>query len=172
MCADGFAQPAVLASLEGRFLYASTLTSGRVAVMAVKCLTRHLASGGILKLDNEDCTLLQRTIELLEDMSTHEIRAGTGGVPVLISTDGAHEGDGCMATHGAVLIDPASGLRPPFFGKEILQASSTRGVHLAGGSWWARLRCCRCWLPNWRGLSTRSIARCCGSVTMTLPKQR
>ena len=55
--------------------------------MAVKCLTRHLAGGGILKDDNEDCTLLQQTIDLLEDMRPREIRVGTGGVPVVIFTD-------------------------------------------------------------------------------------
>ncbi|CAE7582826.1 unnamed protein product, partial [Symbiodinium necroappetens] len=91
VCAEGFVQHAVLASLKGRFLYASTHTFGRVAVMAVKCLSRYLAGGDILKLNNEDCTLLQRTIDLLEDMRSREIRAGTGGVPVVTVTDGAHK---------------------------------------------------------------------------------
>ena len=120
VCADGFVQPAVLASLKGRFLYASTHTFGRVAVMAVKCLSRHLAGGGVLRLDNEDCTLLQQTIDLLEDMRPREICAGISGAPVVIFTDGAHEEDDCLTTHGAVMIDPSSGLHL-FFGEEIPQ---------------------------------------------------
>ena len=120
VCTDGFVQPAVLASLKGRFLYASTHTFGRVAAMAVKCLSRHLAGGGILRLDNEDCTLLQQTIDLLEDMRPREICAGISGAPVVIFTDGAHEEDDCLTTHGAVMIDPSSGLHL-FFGEEIPQ---------------------------------------------------
>ena len=38
--------------------------------------------GGILRLDNEDCTLLQQTIDLLEDMRLRESCAGIGGAPV------------------------------------------------------------------------------------------
>ena len=75
-----------------------------------KCLSRHLAGGGVLRLDNEDCTLLQQTIDLLEDMRPREICAGIRGAPVVIFTDGAHEEDDCLTTHGAVMIDPSSGL--------------------------------------------------------------
>ena len=38
--------------------------------------------GGILRLDNEDCTLLQQTIDLLEDVRPREIFAGISGAPV------------------------------------------------------------------------------------------
>ena len=35
-----------------------------------------------MRLDNEDCTLLQQTIDLLEDVRPREIFAGNGGAPV------------------------------------------------------------------------------------------
>ena len=45
VCADGFVHPAVLASLKGRLLYASTHTFGRVALMAVSCCHASWALG-------------------------------------------------------------------------------------------------------------------------------
>ena len=35
-----------------------------------------------MRLDNEDCTLLQQTIDLLEDMRPRESCAGISGAPV------------------------------------------------------------------------------------------
>ena len=74
-----------------------------------------------MRLDNKDCTLLQQTIDLFEDMRPRGICAGISGAPVVIFTDGAHEEDDCLTTHGAVLIDPSSGLHL-FFGEEIPQS--------------------------------------------------
>ncbi|CAE7239837.1 unnamed protein product [Symbiodinium sp. CCMP2456] len=118
VCADGFVQPAELASLKGRFMYASTHTFGRVALMAVKCLSRHLTCGGVMKLSDQDCTLLQHTVDLLEDMRPREIKASSCEVPVVIFTDGAHEELQGLTSHGAVLIDRASDARL-FFGEKI-----------------------------------------------------
>ena len=136
VCADGFAHPAVLASLKGRFLYASTHTFGRVALMAVKLLSRHLGTGGIRRLCAEDCTLQQHTVDLLESMRPREIKAGSQDIPILVFTDGAHEELVPLTSHGAVLIDPATDTRL-FFGESIPSAivdawSSTGKRQLVG----------------------------------------
>ena len=89
--------------------------------MVGKCLSQHLTWGGILRLDNEDRTLLQQTIDMFEDMRPRGICAGISGAPVVTFTDGAHEEDDCLTTHGAVLIDPSSGLHR-FFGEKIPQS--------------------------------------------------
>ena len=74
-----------------------------------------------MRLDNKDCTLLQQTIDLFEDMRPRGICAGISGAPGVIFTDGAHEEDDCLTTRGAVLIDPSSGLHL-FFGEEVPQS--------------------------------------------------
>ncbi|CAE7670291.1 unnamed protein product [Symbiodinium sp. CCMP2592] len=121
VCAEGFVQPAVLASLKGRLLYASTHTFGRVALMAVKCLSRHLKGGGVLKLSSDDCVLLQHTIGLLEDMRPREIKTDASDRPVIVFTDGAHEEAEGFTAHGGVLIDPVRGVHR-FFGELIPKA--------------------------------------------------
>ncbi|CAE7793477.1 unnamed protein product [Symbiodinium sp. CCMP2592] len=121
VCAEGFVQPAVLASLKGRLLYASTHTFGRVALMAVKCLSRHLKGGGVLKLSSDDCVLLQHTIGLLEDMRPREIKTDASDRPVIVFTDGAHEEAEGITAHGGVLIDPVRGVHR-FFGELIPKA--------------------------------------------------
>ena len=74
VCNNGFDQPAGLASLKSGFLCASTHTFGSGYSF--------WQGGGILRLDNEDCTLLKQTIDLLEDVRPREIFAGNGGAPV------------------------------------------------------------------------------------------
>ncbi|CAE7249545.1 unnamed protein product [Symbiodinium sp. CCMP2592] len=118
VCAEGFVQPAVLASLKGRLLYASTHTFGRVALMAVKSLSKHLKGGGVLKLSSDDCVLLQHTIGLLEDMRPREIKTDASDRPVIVFTDGAHEEADGLTAHGGVLIDPVRGVHR-FFGERI-----------------------------------------------------
>ncbi|CAE7026696.1 unnamed protein product [Symbiodinium sp. CCMP2592] len=121
VCADGFVHPGVLASLKGRFLYASTHTFGRVAMMAVNCLNRHLSGGGVLKLGADEHVLLQHTVDLLEYMRPREVKVSSHDRPVVIFTDGAHEEDEDLTSHGAVLIDPSSRTLL-FFGERVPQA--------------------------------------------------
>ena len=86
--------------------------------MVGKCLSQHLTWGGILRLDNEDRTLLQQTNDMFEDMRPRGICAGISGAPVVTFTYEAQEEDDCLTTHGAVWTDPSSGLHR-FFGEKI-----------------------------------------------------
>ncbi|CAE7041550.1 unnamed protein product [Symbiodinium sp. CCMP2592] len=86
--------------------------------MAVKCLSKHLKGGGVLKLSSDDCVLLQHTIGLLEDMRPREIKTDASDRPVIVFTDGAHEEADGFTAHGGVLIDPVRGVHR-FFGERI-----------------------------------------------------
>ena len=86
--------------------------------MVGKCLSQHLTWGGILRLDNEDRTLLQQTNDTFEDMRPRGICAGISGAPVVTFTYEAQEEDDCLTTHGAVWTDPSSGLHR-LFGEKI-----------------------------------------------------
>ena len=111
--------------------------------MVGKCLSQYLTWGGILRLDNEDRTLLQQTNDMFEDMRPRGICAGISGAPVVTFTYEAQEEDDCLTTHGAVWTDPSFGLHR-FFGERFLGPLSTTGEPVADNGWWTKLKCYRC----------------------------
>ena len=84
--------------------------------MVGKCLSQHLTWGGILRLDNEDRTLLQQTNDMFEDMRPRGICAGISGARLACTVS---------------LV------------KRFLRPLSTSGEPVADNGWWAKLKCYR-----------------------------
>ncbi|CAE7860752.1 unnamed protein product, partial [Symbiodinium necroappetens] len=71
-----------------------------------------------LLLQMESDPGLRLALEVLSEAGPREVLRWGEAPPVLVFTDGACEKDGALTTHGAVLLDPATGVQE-FFGERM-----------------------------------------------------
>ena len=118
VCSGTSVGGALLASLKGRLMYAATHTFGRVALMAVKLLSKLLRAGGPVLLQEHDKRLIRQCFEMIRDARPRVIQVCDVVSPIIIFTDGACEQQGNLVTYGAVLIDTMDGSKQ-VFGEEV-----------------------------------------------------
>ena len=102
----------VLPSLKGKLLYAAGHVFGKCAQIATQ-LIRHYESFGSKSADFESlCRAIWLAIRTLKEAGPRRISLWSEQPPIVIFSDGAHESD--LVTHGAVIVDQATGFKEVF----------------------------------------------------------
>ena len=83
-----------LAALRGKLSYASSRTVGRVAMCAVKILSKHLTQNQNSNLCEPELLLVRDTLETIKESPPRSVEAFIDPRPVIIFTDGACEDEG------------------------------------------------------------------------------
>lgn len=98
-----------LESLKGRLLYAAGHTFGRCTQLACQLLHRVGGSGAAISVTAELVFAISEALKVLTSAKPRVVEPWNGRPPLLVFSDGAVEDSGCTVTHGALLLDPASG---------------------------------------------------------------
>ena len=98
-----------LESLKGRLLYAAGHTFGRCTQLACQLLHRVGGAGAAINVTAELVCAVSDALTVLASAKPRVVEPWKGMPPLLVFSDGAVEDSGSTVTHGALLVDPASG---------------------------------------------------------------
>ena len=107
-----------LASFKGRMLFATSHVFGRCAQICAQPIGQALKAAKPEEARDHVLKAARLALEVLSEAGPREVLRWGEAPPVLVFTDGACEKDGALTTHGAVLLDPATGVQE-FFGERV-----------------------------------------------------
>ena len=107
-----------LASFKGRMLFATSHVFGRCAQICTQLIGQALKAARPEEARDHVLKAARLALEVLSEAGPREVLRWGEAPPVLVFTDGACEKDGALTTHGAVLLDPATGVQE-FFGERV-----------------------------------------------------
>ena len=107
-----------LASFKGRMLFATSHVFGRCAQICTQLIGQALKAAKPEEARDHVLKAARLALEVLSEAGPREVLKWGEAPPVLVFTDGACEKDGALTTHGAVLLDPATGVQE-FFGERV-----------------------------------------------------
>ena len=107
-----------LASFKGRMLFATSHVFGRCAQICTQLIGQALKAARPEEARDRVLQAARLALQVLSEAGPRQVCRWGDAPPVLVFTDGACEDDGALTTHGAVLLDPATGVQE-FFGDRV-----------------------------------------------------
>ena len=107
-----------LASFKGRMLFATSHVFGKCAQICTQLIGQALRAARPEEARDHVLKAARLALQVLSEAGPRQVLRWGEAPPVLVFTDGACEDDGAWTTHGAVLMDPATGVQE-FFGDRV-----------------------------------------------------
>ena len=107
-----------LASFRGRMLFATSHVFGKCAQICTQLIGQALKAARPEEARDHVLKAARLALQVLSEAGPRQVLRWGEAPPVLVFTDGACEDDGALTTHGAVLMDPATGVQE-FFGDRV-----------------------------------------------------